>query len=233
MAISFVGAGIPLAISGNFSIDVTLPAMQQGDVVIVAWGVGDNDDVDADLAPTTAGYTEVADLFANDTQDCHLGVFYKFMGASPDATVTVPAQGGSNATSAVVALVFRGVGSVGGTGITGIDTMHPNPPSRATGAGIWTVIAGASSHTLGNGVTYTFPAGYTVNATQISGDTTTTDASVGLGYKTTPSDPEDPGVMTLSGADNAGFSWCAATLTITEPGGGGPLALQGRLSSNV
>jgi hypothetical protein len=219
VAISFIGSAEGSQINGG-DVILSLPASQTNDLVIVAYSIGDNDAVDFDMGMVTADYTEVADLFANDTFEANLGVFWKVMGATPDTTAQVNGQGGTDASVAAVAMVFRGVDTttpmdVAATTNTGLDTMHPNPPSinHNNPSGVWTVIAGASAHTLGASVTYTFPTGYTTNAVD-DAETDTTATAVGMGYNTAPSDPEDPGVMTLSGTDDAGFAWCACTMAL-------------------
>lgn len=219
MAISFIGSAEGSATNGG-NVTLTLPAMIQNDLVIVTYGIGDNDDVDFIMAMVTAGYTKVADLFANDVQDTNLAVFWKVMGATPDTTAEVDGQGGADAAVPAVCMVFRGVDpttpmDVTPTTATGIDTMHPNPPSidPLNPTGLWTVIVGASGHTLGGAGTYTFPTGYVTNAIDRVADDAS-DCIVGMGYRTNPADPEDPGVMTHSGTDSANFSWAAVTLAL-------------------
>lgn len=219
MAISFVGSAENSAINGA-DVTLTLPGgMSQDDLVIVAYAIGDNDNVNFAMAMVTAGYTEVTDQFSDDTQDINLGVFRKFMGATPDTSATVDGQGGADAAVAAVCMVFRGVDTttpfdVARALANGINTMHPDPPSIDwVTAGVWTVIAGASGHTLGGAATYTFPTGYTTNALDRGSDDTS-DATVGMGYRTNPADPEDPGVMTHSGTDSVSFAWCATTMAL-------------------
>lgn len=220
MAISFIGKAESSAINGA-DVTITLPAMQQGDLVIVAGAIGDNDSVATlTMSMVTAGYATVADLFADDTQDVDMGVFWKVMGATPDTTAVFNGQGGTDAGCAAEAMVFRGVDTttpmdVTPTTATGINTMHPNPPSinHNNPAGVWTVIAGASGHVAGGGATYTFPTGYTTDSDTI-GAADTTHVSVGMGYRTNPADPEDPGVMTLSGTDSTGYAWAATTIAL-------------------
>ena len=236
-AISFVGSAENSA--ANWAdVTVTLPAMSQNDLVICSYSIGDNDGVNFDMAMVTTGYTEVADLFADDTQDVSLGVFWKVMGATPDPTAVADGLGGTDAAVAAVCMVFRGVDTgtpmdVAATTATALDTMHPNPPSIDwVTANTWTVIAGASGHTLAGAGTYTFPANYTTNAIDRGADDTS-DTTVGMGYRTAPADPEDPGVMTHSGTDSASFSWGAATLALREAppgpacGGSSSIALLG------
>ena len=219
MAISFIGSAEGSSANGG-NVILTLPGPPiADDLVIVAYAIGDNDDVDFNMAMVTTGYTEVADLFANDVQDANLGVYWKVMGATPDTTAEVDGQGGADAAVAAVCMVFRGVDTVTPmdvtpTTATGINTMHPNPPSiNFLDAAAWTVIAGVSGHVLGGTGTYTFPTGYVTNAIN-QGQDDTSDVTVGMGYRTTPADPEDPGVMTHSGTDSADASWCAATLAL-------------------
>lgn len=224
MAISFVGSAEGSATNGN-DVTLTLPGgMQQDDLVIVAYAIGDNDNLDFNMAMVTAGYTEIADI-ANTAvgQDVNLGVFYKKMGATPDTTAQVDGQGGADASVAAVAMVFRGVDpntpfDVASTTANASGTMHPNPPSidHLNPAGLWTVIAGASAHLLNLGTTsdpYTFPTGYTIDNVQRPGNDTS-DVTVGMGYRTNPADPEDPGVMTHSGTDSASYAWCAVTMAL-------------------
>lgn len=218
-AISFIGSGEASA-SSNSDPSITLPAMAQDDLVIVACAIGDDDGVNHNIAMVTAGYTEVADLFSDDTFDANLAVFYKFMGATPDTTAVCDGIGGTDAATAMVALVFRGVDTgtpfdVTSTTATGLNTFSPDPPSIDHGnpAGVWTVIAGASAHNLAGGGTYTFPTGYTTNAID-RGHDDTSDITVGMGYRETPADPENPAVMTHSGTDSTSFAWAAVTMAL-------------------
>lgn len=234
MPITFIGSREGSVINGG-DVTLTVPGgLATDDLVVVAYAIGDNDNLDFTMAMVTAGYTKVADLFANDAQDCNLGVFWKIMGATPDTSVVVDGQGGTDAAVAAVAMFFRGVDTttpmdVTPTTATAINTMHPNPPSidHLNPAGLWTVIAGASGHTLAGAGTYTFPTGYTTDAIDRGADDTS-DVTVGMGYRTNPADPEDPGVMTHSGADSTSFANCAATLAL-RPAAPQPALLEGSI----
>lgn len=234
MAISFVGSASNAVISGG-DVTVTLPGgMAANDLILVGYGIADNDSVDEDMAIVSpSGYTEVADLFANDLVDTNLGVFYKYHNGT-DTDVVADGLGGADAAVSAVLMVFRGVALSGAGGpfdtaattATGIDTGVPNPPSiNTTGAsGIWTVIVGASgSGHITDTPSLTAPANYTTNAVQIA-IKDTSDIAVGMGYRTNPSDPEDPGSFTLGGVpDDLGYSWCAVTMALKESVGGGPI----------
>ncbi len=227
-AISFVNATENSSVP-NTDTTVTLSGLglQEGDLVIVSGAIGDNDSLNLNIVNNTAGYQEVVDIDATtDTQDVTLGVWWKLMGSTPDTSVVIEGStGGTDSALAVVVMAFRGVNSItpfdaSAVSTSGINTMHPNPPSidHNNPSGVWTVIAGASGQTLsgtGSGtLTYTFPTGYTTNKVEEDqGDTS--DVTVGMGYRSSGvSDPEDPGTMTHSGTDSTAFSWAAATLAL-------------------
>ena len=226
MAISFVGSAEGSAQNGgDVTLDLTtISGLAQNDLVIVAYSIADTGDVDHNMAMVTAGYTEVADLWADDTDQTNLGVYYKFMGASPDASAVVDGLGGANAAVTAACMAFRGVDTttpmdVSATTATGINTMDPDPPSISTftEATSWTVIAVGSGYAGGGTTdTYTFPAGYTTNAVDVSQDdpTATLTALTGMGYRTNPSDPENPGTMAASPVDNIAYSWAAVTMAL-------------------
>ena len=227
-AISFVSSTCENSRDGNGDMTLTLPTTLENDLVIIAYAIGDaygiNFNMDASGALSGAGFTEIADTTVNsaDANEIDLGVYYKIMTATPDTSVTIDGQGGNDASVVAVCIAFRGVDTttpldVTTTSTQGVDTMYPNPPSinHNNPAGVWTVIAGASGHnTNSNTVTYTFPTGYTTNAINRA-HIDTSDAAVGMGYRESGvSDPEDPGVMTLSGTDSANYSWAAATIAL-------------------
>jgi hypothetical protein len=225
MAISYVGGTSNSAVNGG-DVDLTLPAMVQNDLVIVAYhengfgGGGPN--IDLDMAMVTAGYTQVADLFISTSYYMNFGVFYKFMGASPDATAVVDGHGGAVDGVAAAAQVFRGVKLVADGGPFDVaattaavgGTMHPNPPSINPGnAGACLVCAIGSGHSQG-AQAYTFPAGYTDNAQQATADDTT-DSSAGLAHRLSGwSDPEDLGTIFLGGTDNSAYAWGACMMAL-------------------
>jgi hypothetical protein len=222
--ISFVSNACASSDDGLGTYTLTLPTTLENDLVVVAIGTGDNDNVNEDVGPNlvgTYGYTEVADLFSNDTFDTNLGVFWKVMGATPDTSYTLDSIGGNDASNAAVCIVFRGVDTttpmdVTPTTATGLNIFSPNPPSinHNNPSGVWAIIAGASSHNLGDTGNFTFPTGYTTN-TIIRGHNDTNDVTVGMGYRSSGvSDPEDPGVMTHSGTNSTSFAWGAVTIAL-------------------
>jgi hypothetical protein len=220
MAISFVAAVGISAISGA-NATLTIPGSPiAGDLVVVSYAIGDNDGVDFNMAMVTAGYTEVADLHSEHTQDCDLGVYWKVMPATPDTTAEVDGLGGTDAAVAAVCMVFRGVDNVTPmdvtpTTVTGTSSADADPPSidHNNPAGVWTVIAAGSAHTLTTG-SYTFGASYSTNKVDQWSDDTGSDVTVGMGYSITPADPEDPAALNHSGTDGTAYSWCACTMAL-------------------
>lgn len=198
-----------------------------GDLVIVYYGVGAS--ADRTIGVTTAGYTEVAELFSNDANfDTNLSVSYKVMGWSPDTEVTVSATGGINDAGAVVVQVWRGVDPLNPfdatyTQATGIDTVLCDPPSiTPSTAGAIIIAGGAGGH--GAGV-QTFSSSDLSNFTTTGGPNATNDITVGVGSKIWTSGAFNPAAFTFSAADSTTYSWAAITLAlrpITQPG---PIAI--------
>ena len=235
-AITFVGSATAASTNGGpTTVDLTtITGLAQNDIVIVGCGVGDTDDTDHDMTMTTSGYTEVADLFADDVNEAQLGVFWKIMGATPDTSAVCADPGaGNNAGQAVVAMAFRGVDQttpmdVTPTTATGVNTNIPDPPSvdHNNPSGVWTVVVGTFAHVGGPTVTVTAPTNYTTNAADDTANDTI-DVTTGMGYYTTPADPEDPGAFTPSIADSVDDSWATATIALRpaaepEPGAATP-----------
>jgi hypothetical protein len=233
MAISYVdavvGSSSPVA-----DTTITYPGtMAVGDLIILAVGHGDNDNVDVDMTVATriqvgANWNLIpeSDIHVDGaTSDTDLGVYYKEWGGGDTSVVVNGANaGGADASLAVVFMVFRGVKSIADGGpfdVTPVPASSTtgtvvNPGAiniTGTGLGIWVVIAGAIAHTATT-PTMTFPTGYTTNAAFRSHNDTI-DITTGVGYKSSPADPEDPGNMTLSATTGAtGFA--ALTMALAE-----------------
>src|SRR5512144_1344144 len=100
MAISYVGGNSigQAGVTATTSFTISLTALtggsnsspSEGDLVIFVAGVGDADGVDGDMTEPSGTYQEVADVYAGATatNEANLGVFYKFMGATPDTSVS-------------------------------------------------------------------------------------------------------------------------------------------------
>ena len=186
----------------------------QNDLVIVYYGVGSA--VDRSIGVTTAGYTEVAELYSSDGYATNLSVSYKFMGATPDTQVTVSATGSTSDSGAVAIHVWRDVNlasplDVTSTTATGTNSVLCNPPAITpvtTGAVI--VSGGAGGHTDG---AQTFSSSDLSNFATI-GKNLTYDATVGVGSAVWTSGAFDPAQFTFSGSNSSSYSWAAVTLAM-------------------
>jgi hypothetical protein len=225
-AVTYVGGTSGTAENGG-DVALTLSnitGLQEDDIVILAYGIADNDGTNFDMGIATgSGWTEVADLHAEDNYDCDLGVYWKIMGATPDTSVTVDGQGGNDASVTAIAMAFRGVDTTTPMDVTPTTaetsgTSNPNPPSidhnGSTGTAV--VAIGAASNTR-NGETFSAPAGYALDFITV-GQGDSSDGTLGMGYNLSPSDPEDPPAMTIA-SDSALFSSCAVTIALRAAAG--------------
>lgn len=197
-------------------------SLQENDLVVLGGAIGDNDNIDFTMALVGAtGWNKEADLFADDTQDVSLGVWTKIMGATPDSSVVVSGQGGTDSTTVAVAHAFRGVDlttpmDVAVTPATGLNTAHADPPSidHNNPSGVATVVVVASGNTGGGSqFVHTPPTNYGLTwETTFANDTS--DASIGMGVNFSPADPENPGTANYTGTDSTSFCWAAVTMAL-------------------
>jgi hypothetical protein len=96
-------------ISGVDVFGFSFGGLQQNDLLIVATGWVQTSGTDGAPGITSAGWTEVAELYTGGNRTCNFSVSYKVMGASPDTTLSV-VSGGTLRTTAVHA--FRNVNLV-------------------------------------------------------------------------------------------------------------------------
>lgn len=122
--------------SGTHSISLTsltggiASAPAAGDLVVIVlhYPAATNLDI------AVSGYTEVFDIYANDSYDSNLGGYYKVMGATPDTTVDVPVSGSTSNGLNVAIQVWRGINpatpiDTAAITFTGVDGAAPNPPA--------------------------------------------------------------------------------------------------------
>jgi hypothetical protein len=197
--------------TGAVTLDLTAltgglgSAAEEDDIVLLAFSY--HSGVDQNMAPTTSGYTELADLYQNDGFDTNLWVGYKKMGSTPDTSVEVPSV--SRPTSVVVQ-VWRGVDPVTPIDATtttagGTNSGIPNPPSiTPTTVGATVVAAGAtaSAALYVSGAPSTF-YDYVGTSISFSGDV----GSVGLAAKYNwSSGAVDPAAFATTGSDSSSNS---------------------------
>ena len=117
---------------GGMTVSLTSLSLQQDDVVVVGFLLASN--TDRSIGVNTAGYTEEAELFANDTYDANLSVSWKRMGSTPDSSVDVSGPGSSTHPARIIARGYRGVDTttamdVARTTATGTNGLLVDPPS--------------------------------------------------------------------------------------------------------
>jgi hypothetical protein len=183
-----------------------------GDLVVVVFALRQSADVD--LALSTAGYTELADVHGNDTIQTNLGVYRKLMSGSPDTQVQVGST--SSATCGIlIAHVWRGANQttpidVATTTANGINTGIPNPPSiTPTTSGAVVLAIGAASATSNAGAPFTSSLSNLVSDDDGSGQ-----AVAGIASHAWTSGAYDPPAFGITHADSTLNSWAAATVAI-------------------
>jgi hypothetical protein len=191
------------------------------DIVILVFGTASNTDRRATIFPVkgsdAANYTQISSTYVNGTNDTNAFFGYKFMGATPDTGINLPAGTGNAADGGGVTIhVWRGISTSspleGGTKATsGGSTALANPPAASINtAGAITIVATASGHTGGSD---------TYSSTQLSNfingsGSDTFDSSVGMGSYS-GAGPFDPSPFTFTQADSTAFSSVAYTQTFT------------------
>lgn len=222
MAIQYVGGQTFFAQTGSVTFNLTggiasTPATD--DLVLISYAEASSGDVSLASAITTSGYTQVAELFANDSNDANLAVFYKVMGATPNTTVSAKTAASSQNGAACVVHVFRGVDTttpldVTSTTATNIDTGNTNP-AAITPATSGNVIIPFGCYAEGNVArSYTAPS-YLSNFRQTNRVGTTYGIVTGSGHVTgQPAGVSYDPATWLASNDSSSYSWCAVTLAL-------------------
>jgi hypothetical protein len=164
-------------------------------------------------SPSSSGYTNVCDLYGNDNFDCNFGVNYKFMGATPDTSVSFPGTGGGG--MAVTIFALRGVDTANPLDVTpttaaGSNSASANPPAITplTPGCIISVHVGNTNLEL---LTNPGDLSSVTNHFQVVSVNATDESQAGTGLKEDwASGSFDPAIWTTSESFND--SWCAATI---------------------
>ena len=226
--IQYVGGYVQGFAGTAGNITITLTSLTGGlasspstdDLVIVYFGAGSV----ADINLIVSGYTEIVELYSNDTFDTNLVVAQKFMGATPDTSFTLtPASGNTSPTGtldnagAVAVQVWRGVDSVTPFDVTQTTdseqatVLCDPPPITPITSGAIIVSGGAGAHIRGSLGTY---SSSDLTAFLSAAGNDVNDATIGLGYHVWTSGSFDPAAFTFSGSDSTSFSWAAVTLAL-------------------
>lgn len=221
---TFVGGGTDSQ-NGGTDCSISLTGLTGGSgstalendlvIAVVSFSSGFSD---SNMLMTTSGYTEVADLFANDTNNANLGVFYKFMGATPDTTAVGGADNDSSGYGLTMALhVWRGIDTttpmdVTATTATGLNSGVADPPSiTPSTSGAIIIICGGNATDQG---TNAFTHSVFSNVFSIGYDGSSGDSAAGIAsYDGWTSGAYNPAAFGFSGSGSTD-GWCAVTMAL-------------------
>ena len=228
MGIQFVGAKSVSNIGTASTYAVSLTGLTggigtapaTGDVILVLTGWAST--TDGTPGVSTAGYTEITELFVNSTSDVNLSASYLVVGATPPTSVTVLSTTSSANTKGTVVAVFRGVDNttpldVAATTYTSAGNVLPNfaaitPVSTYAAGVVMFFTAYNSSISL---ALSTPPAGYTACGSFTS-PTGTQWLLGGIGWKgkLAANTLEDPAYWSVVNGTAAAFSVAGVTLAL-------------------
>ena|GEM_PF-6264529 len=229
MAISYVGSavGSDATTATSYTVDVSGLSLAENDVLVAAygWTSGSNDSVGLPSGDSSGAWQSCfTDLYANDSADTNHRMAYQVVGATPDATITVPALNSTAYASCCVILAFRGVDTttpldgVTPTTATGTNTSQADAPAiTPTTAGAW-IVAGYQGVTDATPSDKTSPANMTAGTIKKDAGSTW-GCIVGLYYYSGwSSGAFDPDAWT--GGESAATHSCAAGTIVLRPRGG-------------
>lgn len=230
--IELVGySGIGFSGGGGFTLYLTSltggldTSPSEGDLVIIT--IAKTTPEDGSLTPdctvtSPAGYTNVVNRFANDSDQHFFGVNYKIQGATPDASVQVQGTFSSVYAGTAIASVWRGVDPTTPMDVTPVEASHingalPNPPNiTAADGNAKIVVMGGYTHregvqTLSSGnATYPIEDLFQINRnnTQDANCAVGTRENAGAGVSTVT------GYFAFSSAQSSTYSGCSAALAL-------------------
>jgi hypothetical protein len=212
-----VGSSLTASTAPSYSLTSltggTNSAPSAGDLVVAAIQI--NDTTNRDITCTTSGYTEVADLYANNSggDDCQLAVYYKVLTAA-DTSVAF-SFGGASLASRFVVHVWRkpNLTPLDATTTTATTTTYTSldAPSITTATNNAVVIAigavadGDSSLTgisVPSGMSNFFSAGAAANRLGIASIARATAGAY------------DPPAFGITGSPGGDASTCSATMAL-------------------
>ena len=222
--IEYVGGRV-LGFSGtedNFNVSLTslsgglATAPAAGDLVIIYFGTGS---ITNENLVVGDGYTEIIELYSDDTFDTSLVVARKFMGVIPDTSIEIIGGTEDGADAGAIAIqVWRGVNTttpldVFRTTAIGTNSVLCDPPAiTPITSGAVIVSGGAGGHNIAN-------SDITYSSSDLTGFISVTGVdtfccTIGLGYHVWTSGSFNPAAFTFSGTDDIQFSSAAVTLAL-------------------
>lgn len=191
----------------------------QGDLILYVTAMASTSNRDM-IHPT--GFTEVTDLYANDTRDTNLGVSYAFATSGPISGVVCP-WASNNAGSVCFAMVFRGVDKSTPVEVSSTTAVIANnedincPAVRASTTFSLALCVGAAAGTNFDAFT-SWPAGWIPGAstTRAAAAQNNLIGAFGL-FSTTTSEANntyDPPAFVMDFGTAANNSWAAVSLSL-------------------
>lgn len=224
------GSGTDVKLRGGIA---TLP--RSGDFVIAALTIASTANTDMSGKLTGSGFTNLTELYSDDTYDTNLLVAYKFVGSTVDTSTVITGGSGSTSDAMTLALyVLRYVDpvtpfDVTETTATGINGRRADPPAITPvtpGAfiiGIGGNASGSATELGGSGFTTVNDTAQSdvLNGFATSYVTDTNAAATGIGlYRNWTSGSYNPNEF-ISLTSGTNDSWAAVTLALRPkyPGG--------------
>lgn len=210
--IKYVGGSVSAYLGTTSNITVGLTSLTgglatrpaAGDLVIVYFGTGavSNDDL------VVSGYTEVVELYSNSSTDTNFVIARKFMGATPDTSVTL--TGGTlNASNAgtVAVQVWRNVDVSSPFDVAGLSSVKQGqtatfPSITPTTRGAVILAGAAAGHQGGN---RTYSNSSLTGFISIASDDFN-DSTIGVGYHYWTSGSFTPANSVFNISDNTQYS---------------------------
>jgi hypothetical protein len=223
MAIALVGTNTAASDGNGGDVTVSLPGgVASGDLVL-AHHAGESSGANEVMSTVTSGYTDIVDIFANDTRDSNLGVHWKIMGGTPDSDVVFTGFVNTDEAHVGAVRVYSGVDQTTPidattTTVTGTDGVNADPPSitTATNGAVVVAIVGAGHAT----VALDAPTGYTDEIDfQDVPAAAHTARIVSCEKLVATAGAEDPGIFGDSGTVSNGYT--GATVALRPAAGGG------------
>lgn len=229
-AIQYVG-GTTAAFVGSTTNDIVslttltggiASAPQYGDLIIVAVELSGT----ANKAYKIANFTQIADLYQNDTEDSNFQVGYKLTSIVPETSVLITNGSGNTADGIAVAVhVYRNIDQTTPFDVTmttfgALNGAIPNPSAitPVTSGALIVVAAGAAHDATAAGLfTASYLSDFITTTTVALAETN--DATVGMGNVAWTSGAYDPAAWTFTGTGGTAANWSYNSVTMAlRPG---------------
>ncbi len=197
------------AVSASATISFSTIDIVENDFVIIV--ISSAQSGSASLGITTSGYTELANLYADNTTDNNLYAAYKVMSSSPDTSI----QLNTNQESVVIVYVLRGVDPLSPIDTspitaTGTGNSYPDPPAITPTAEDSLIVAiGGASQTVGANQ---FSSSDLSDFVSTGGGYVKNEIA-GIGIKQWTSGSFDPAAFSGS-ASSTSYGWCALSFAV-------------------